>query len=353
MHTHTPRITPLARLLLAFGCTAAGLVSTAHAEVQGLDLPVPVAQEPIGRGTGLPPNVLLIFDDSGSMWRRFTPDNLDAQFDNSGLNLPQTIAKTNTIMRTPPTPQYNGVSTTPFPSGHAFSGRMWFDSHASMPINTIRFNPALDYLPRATGDMPDAAGNLPRNQDTTRTLIADRGAFIEEQYSILTPRQLKMTPLLEWMEWRARGANKRFIPLPAFYVLRHNEQFVKQKYGGPDDARKVENYFIIDFMIDKNTMEYSHAEVRSMDSGDNWDEKSQLTKDFGDNPWPESQDFIFTDRDGKVVRKIKPRDLFQNFLTFLAYYNTRAEAMKTSVFEGFALRDEKMRVGYEHINRNV
>ena len=353
MHTHTPRITPLARLLLAFGCTAAGLVSTAHAEVQGLNLPVPVAQEPIGRGTGLPPNVMLIFDDSSSMWRRFTPDNLADQFKKSGISLPGSIANYNTSIRVPPAPQYNGWSTTPFPSGHAFSGRMWFDSHTGIPVNTIRFNPAQDYLIRATGQMPDDAGNLPRNQDTTRTLIENRGAFIEERYSFLTPNQLKMTPLLEWMDWRARGANKRFIPLPPFYVLRHNEQFVKQKYGGEDNARKVENYFIIDFMIDKNTMEYSHAEVRAMDSGDNWDEKDQLTKDFGDKPWPESQDFVFTDRDGKLIRKIKPRDLFQNYLTFLAYYNTRAEAMKSAVFESFAQRDEKLRVGFDNINGDV
>ena len=353
MHTtpRPPHLSVLARTLLTLGCTATGLISTAHAEVQGLDLPVPVAQEPIGRGTGLPPNVLVMFDDSSSMLRRFAPEDLSKQIENFG-KLPPTIANNKTQLLVPPNSNTSQLSQTYYPTGHAFSGRMWFDSHNPFPINTIRFDPALDYLSRATGEMPDANGVLPRLKDTTRSLIEDRGITMEGKpkgkYAIynLSGRVFIHEPLKDWMKDSARNDGKH-LPLPALYILRHNEQTIKQKYGAEDDATKVENYFIIDFIVDRDTMEFSHAEVRAMDKDDNWDKTSLLTQDFGDNaPW--TQDFTFVDKDGKLIRKTSVRELFKNYLTFLAYYNQRADAMKTSVLEGFALRDENLRVGYSH-----
>ncbi|MBQ7626948.1 MAG: hypothetical protein IJS87_07860, partial [Rhodocyclaceae bacterium] len=165
MHIHTPRLSILARTLLTLGCTATGLVSVAHAEVQGLDLSVPVAQEPIGRGTGMAPNVLFVLDDSSSMTKAFMPDDLNDKIDR--YNLPPSISTTQSEQVESVRPLRTYWSLLYYPGGHAYGGRMWYDSSRPLPLNTMRFEPNRTYLRWASGEQrPSPDADLPRVKDS-------------------------------------------------------------------------------------------------------------------------------------------------------------------------------------------
>ena len=346
MHTRTPRITLLARLLLTLGCASTGLVSTAQATVQGLDLTVPVAQEPIGRSTGLAPNVLVVLDDSSSMDKNFTPDDLNIKIEQQMPNVPNSMSTT----------RYPGGGTLYYPGGHLFGGRFWYDSKVKIPLNTIRFEPNKVYLPWPTGEArPSPDADLPRMKETMAERIANRRTRIYTPYKDLLGRwQVNQSgeTISNWIKNHPATVNTSgtWGSLPPLYIQRHNEQNIKSAHGGEDDASKISNYFIINFIVDTNG-NYHHTEVYAMDDDDNWDTDSSLTKEYGSHKaWPEGHEFVFTDKDGKVLYKGKPKKLFENYTNFLFYHNSRMSLAKGSLLESFAARDEQIRVGFTSIN---
>ena len=138
--------------------------------------------------------------------------------------------------------------------------------------------------------------------------------------------------------------------LPPLYIQRHNEQNIKRIHGGEDDASKIGNYFIINFIVDTSG-NYHHTEVYAMNDNDDWDQDSSLTREYGSHKaWPEGQEFVFTDKDGKVLYKGTPKKLFENYTNFLFYHNSRMSLAKGSLLESFAARDEQIRVGFTSIN---
>ncbi|MBR4737155.1 MAG: hypothetical protein IK051_05780 [Rhodocyclaceae bacterium] len=275
MNTRIPRTTLLARLLLTLGCTTTGLVSTAQADVQGLDLPVPVAQEPIGRSTGLPPNVVFMMDDSASMCRQFIPDNLKGQIE-SVSNPPRPFSGNNDGEGTLP---WYGIQCggqgrfTSHPYGHLYQGRLWFDSNMSYAINTIAFKPYKDYPARATGAPAPAAGqDVPRIQENDKDFMTD-AKFVDYVPGDTWGQVRSLVPIQ--MAKRIKDyASKEYIgktsvgPLPPLLILRHNEQNIKNAFGGQDNPRQAYNYFVIEFLVHNGNYRYDHTEVRAI--GGRW-----------------------------------------------------------------------------------
>lgn len=320
MHTHTPRLSVLARVLLTLGCTATGLVSTAQAEVQGLDLPVPVAQEPIGRSTGMAPNVLIIVDDSHSMDYSYMPESL---------------TRDNRLKK--PTAFHGGTmfaTTKQNVNGHFFGGRMWYDSNTNFPVNLIRFDPNKDYLPWPTGEpRPSPNADFPRVQDSARDLLdapvglpdspgetrrtrlwlydevvyykntKDKKYFGEKYrsdpegsdgyngYTVRwwVKRHRSMTDLRDTSDFYNPGTGLHTSGvLPPLYIMRVNEQYIKGKYGGTDDPSDETQYFKITFALDKQyglwRTEISGVKYDPNNPNDplnDVDEESWLTRDFG------------------------------------------------------------------------
>ena len=357
MLTRTPRITLLARLLLTLGCASTGLVSTAQADVQGLDLTVPVAQEPIGRSTGLAPNVLVMLDDSSSMMKRYAPDNLPNKIKNVGVKVPKFMSDPDAWVYV----IFKGAGVrTGAASGLLVNGRAWFDADPSrtFPLNTMTFNPSRDYPKLATGEQPPSPdADLPRVKDTPKDLIERRGITVDDGKGGAGGTLRKA--LTTYMSAHKGGHMGNTEPLPPLYILRHNEQTIKQNYGGANDSRNVENFFAIEFLVNAKTREFDHIELYALENDDDDDAPDQierddddrLTKDYGNHKaWPNDKDFVFTDKDGKVLRRIKPKALFDNYLNFLAFYNRRTDLAQTALAESFAGRDENLRVGFSTIN---
>ena len=386
MHTHTPRLSVLARLLLTLGCTATGLVSTAHAEVQGLDLPVPVAQEPIGRSTGLAPNVLFIVDDSHSMDYSYMPESLTRD---DRLRKPTAFHGSKAF-----------AGTTQNVNGHFFGGRMWYDSNTDFPVNLIRFDPNKDYLPWPTGEpRPSPNADFPRVQDSAKDLLdsprglpdspgetrrtrlwlhdevvyykntKDKKYFGEKYrsdpegndgYNGYTVRwwvnhHRSMTDLRDTKDFHnpSTGLHTSGV-LPPLYIMRVNEQFIKSKYGGTDDPSDETQYFKITFALNKQ-YGYWKTEISGVkydpqnpnDPLNDVHEDSWITRNFGKSKaWPDKQDFVFLDKDGNVTRRISPRDLFQNYWNFLFYHNSRQALARGALLETIAERGEDLRAGY-------
>ncbi|MBO4329511.1 MAG: hypothetical protein IK051_05410 [Rhodocyclaceae bacterium] len=372
MTTHPPRITPLARTLLTLGATATGMISVAHADVQGLDLPVPVAQEPIGRSTGLAPNVLVMMDDSSSMTTSFMPANLGYILANKGSKhcgaiIPGKIPKGFSCFLLKGGKNY--------PLGHLYSGRLWYDTHHDQDIdkNTLRFEPGRVYLPWATGEARPAPGaDLPRVQDSPRDLVVgnkrhtnlyiynDIGQLVTQFFAGFNPENLAKD-VNWWVKNRPSEAeNGKYKEetagtLPPLYVLRNNEQNIKSEFGAVSiqqdtDLFKVENYALVVFALDKN-YNYHHTEVFGMTPKDTYDMASPITKEYVEKaPWPEDKEFVFIDKDGKTVYKGKPKELFQNYWNYLFYHSTRHAAARGGILEAFAETDEQLRVGFSTIN---
>ena len=361
MNTRIPRTTLLARLLLTLGCTTTGLVSTAQADVQGLDLPVPVAQEPIGRSTGLPPNVVFMMDDSASMCRQFIPDNLKGQIE-SVSNPPRPFSGNNDGESSPP---WYGIQCgqqgwfTAHPYGHLYQGRLWFDSNLYYPINTIAFKPYKDYPARATGEPAPAAGkDVPRIEMNDRQFMTD-AKFVDWEPGNTWGAARSLLPVQMAQRIRNHASDdyigkKSVGPLPPLLILRHNEQNIKNAFGGQDNARQAYNYFVIEFLVHNGNYRYDHTEVRAIGADGNWDLTHPLSQEYGNNKaWPDNKEFVFIDKNGKELRRIKPRELFINYRNFLRWYNSRAELAKTAVIEAFATRDEKLRAGFSTIGKGV
>ena len=385
MHTRsTPRLSVLGRFLLTLGATATGLVSTAQADVQGLDLPVPVAQEPIGRSTGLAPNVLILMDDSHSMDHSHMPDSISKH------------PKLKGAFHGGTTFAYNNIN----PGGHFFAGRMWYDSNTDFPINLIRFDPNKDYLPWPTGEpRPSPNADFPRVKDSPRDLLdAPRGLpdspgetrrtrlwFRDEVVYYKNTKDKKyfgekhrkdpegndgwngytvgwwvnhhrsMTDLRDTKDFNNPSTGLHTAgALPPLYIMRANEQYIKNKYGGVDAPRDETQYFKITFALNKNyglwNTELSGVKYDPNNKNDPlndvW-EDSQITRDFGKSKaWPKNRDFVFLDKDGKVTRRISPQKLFENYWNFLFYHNSRQALARGALLETIAERGEDLRVGY-------
>ncbi len=370
MPIHTPRITPLARTLLTLGCTATGLFSTAHADVQGLNLPVPVAQEPIGRSTGLAPNVLVMMDDSSSMNTSFMPSNLGYTYADRGSKqcgaiIPGSIPKGFSC--------YLLKGGKNYPLGHLYSGRLYYDTNIDIPENTLRFKPERVYHPWATGEpAPTPGADLPRVQDTPRELVVgnkrqtnlyiynDIGQLITQFFAGFDPANLAKT-VKWWVDNRPSEAEKGKYrgetagTLPPLYVLRNNEQNIKSEFGAvtvaqEGDLYKTENYALVVFALDKD-YNYHHTEVFGMTAKDTYDMNSPITKEYVEKaPWPEDKQFVFVDRDGKTVYKGTPKELFKNYWNWLFYHSTRHAAARGGILEAFAETDGQLRVGFSTIN---
>ena len=370
MPIHTPRITPLARTLLTLGCTATGLISTAHADVQGLNLPVPVAQEPIGRSTGLAPNVLVMMDDSSSMNTSFMPSNLGYTYADRGSKqcgaiIPGSIPKGFSC--------YLLKGGKNYPLGHLYSGRLYYDTPIDIPENTLRFKPERVYHPWATGEpAPTPGAELPRVQDTPRELVVgnkrqtnlyiynDIGQLVTQFFAGFDPANLAKT-VKWWVDNRPSEAEKGKYrgetagTLPPLYVLRNNEQNIKSEFGAvtvaqEGDLYKTENYALVVFALDKD-YNYHHTEVFGMTAKDTYDMNSPITKEYVEKaPWPEDKQFVFVDRDGKTVYKGTPKELFKNYWNWLFYHSTRHAAARGGILEAFAETDGQLRVGFSTIN---
>ena len=370
MHSHPPRITTLARALLTLGATATGLVSTAHADVQGLDLPVPVAQEPIGSSTGLAPNVLVMMDDSSSMNTSFMPSNLgyiyaDMGGKQCGAIIPGKIPKGFSCFLLKGGKNY--------PLGHLYSGRLYYDTNINIPENTLRFKPDRVYHPWATGEAASAPGaELPRVQDTPHELIVgnkrntnlyiynDIGQLVTQFFAGFDPANLAKT-VKWWVDNRPSEAeNGKYKgetagTLPPLYILRNNEQNIKSEFGAvtvaqDTDLFKTENYALVVFALDKN-YNYHHTEVFGMTSKDTYDFNSPITKEYVEKaPWPENKEFVFVDKDGKTIYKGKPKELFKNYWNWLFYHSTRHAAARGGILEAFSETDDQVRVGFSTIN---
>ena len=373
MHTRTPRITLLARLLLTLGCASTGLVSTAQADVQGLDLPVPVAQEPIGRSTGLPPNVVFLMDDSTSMTKSYMPDNL--QVDIEPLNLPEKVSLTEADVCVKVNMLTNQCVETKreklyYPGGHAYSGRLYFDTHGkSLPKNAMRFEPERKYLRWATGEpRPSPDADLPRVKDTNKQAVLNRDAklWLSCPYYDQGCRQgfvggqERLWTLDQWiLHYKEYGATPGVTigTLPPLYVLRHNEKTLKTQYGNTvgsgNDATDIGNYVIINFVLDTN-YNYHHTEVRRMNSNDSPDNGHAISKAYSrGTAWPDSKQFIFTDKDGKEIYKGTPRELFDNYFNYLVYHNSRMHVAKAALMEAMADTNGELRAGFTNINHGL
>ena len=383
---HIPALTAIARALLTLGATAAGLISTAHADVQGLDLPVPVAQEPIGRSTGLAPNVLFIVDDSHSMDYSYMPESLTRD---NRLKTPTAFHGSKAF-----------AGTTQNVNGHFFGGRMWYDSNTNFPVNLIRFDPNKDYLPWPTGEpRPSPNADFPRVQDSAKDLLdsprglpdspgetrrtrlwlhdevvyykntKDKKYFGEKYrsdpegndgYNGYTVRwwvnhHRSMTDLRDTKDFNnpSTGLHTSGV-LPPLYIMRANEQFIKSKYGGTDDPSDETQYFKITFALNKQyglwNTEISGVKYDPNNPNDPLNdvhEDSQITRDFGKSrPWPKNTPFVFLDKDGKVTRRILPAELFKNYWNFLFYHNSRQALARGALLETIAERGEDLRAGY-------
>ena len=375
MNTRIPRTTLLARLLLTLGCTTTGLVSTAQADVQGLNLPVPVAQEPIGRSTGLPPNVLFIMDDSSSMTKSYMPDNL--QVDIEPLKLPEKVSLTEAdvcVLIEKPSNKClkRERQKLYYPGGHAYSGRLYFDTHGkSLPKNAMRFEPERVYSRWATGEpRPSPNADLPRVKDTNKQAVLNRDAklWLSCPYYDQGCRQgfvggqERLWTLDQWIKhYKTYGAVQGVTigTLPPLYVLRHNEKNLKAKYGNTqgnkDDATDIGNYVIINFVLDTN-YNYHHTEVRRMKSDDAPDNQHAISQAYsfsGKKRWPDNQPFIFTDKDGKEIYKGTPRELFDNYFNYLVYHNSRMHVAKAALMEAMADSNGELRAGFTNINHGL
>ena len=314
--------------------------------MQGLDLPVPVAQEPIGRSTGLAPNVLIIMDDSHSMDENFMPETLKQD-----SRLTKLVSSGNCNKNTSLPPTFACISHDP--AGWIFDGLVWYDSKADFPINLIRFDPRKEYLPWPTGEArPSPNADLPRVKDTPQELLNEkrrtRVFSIDKQANGTWAQDEDGHTVRWWVDHNPATihASETSGTLPPLYILRNNEQNIKRNYNGVDDPSKVSSYFLINFALDKN-FEYHHTEVFDMDDRDNWNMNSALTKDYGNTKaWPDNQKFSFIDKNGQLIFEGTPKELFKKYWNYLFYHHSRHSLARSVLLEVFADRDEQIRLGF-------
>ena len=309
---------------------------------------------------GLAPNVLIIMDDSHSMDENFMPETLkdDPRIKNK-IPTGQQNANYSTCNNNKDWPA-TWACVTWDPAGHFFDGRTWYDTKVDFPTNTIRFDPAKVYLPWPTGEArPTPGADLPRVKDTPRDLIkADRNA--EKRRTRIWPLEKNKPAAGKYGQYKdgqtvgwwventpaAIDTKNTSGTLPPLYIQRFNEQYIKAKYKGVDDPAKVGSYFIIRFALDKN-YEYHHTEVFDMDDRDEWNTSSDLTRNFGTkNPWPEDKAFVFLDKNGQVIARSTPRELFKNYWNWLFYHHSRHSLARNVLLETLADRDEQIRLGF-------
>lgn len=307
-----------------------------------------------GSATGTKPNMMFIFDDSGSMnWDYLgdeVGDSICKSYRNSSISHFYRGCFSHTTGSTTSPTTFLGVSGE---SNYGPDAPFFISSFNKMYYNpNIKYVPGVDYQANSLGDQSFTSARYDIYNSTKNVNLNN----IQETYFCTSSSTPSTSDFSNTSRCRRNGVD---TPNPYNYAT---EAYPNSTYRYPYAAKWTPHYNVIVPVeyCDNNLVNCSSSASYGVPAQVRWckTEADAIStsvisgKDSrGDNRCQKNADSTYTKlRLGKIQRVTLPSNQYTNFANWFTYYKNRHTAMRTSVGLAFKGIDDTKRVGFITIN---